>query len=322
MSYTVARERPRTRPAGGPSGRREPPGAVFAGQAPPAAGVDFGRVPVWPRRSASGPHGGSGGGPGGGRAARGWSGESESELPAGGQSPEEDRERLSVTGDGGTSADAGTTPTDGGTAPAGGGSAAGGGGAPAGGGAGGGGAAAATPQLKKTTVSGPTTQNNGGFSWGVQWSIDNATASTDGWIVQSVFVGQSVHDSAGTAVIPGSGTNGGLSLSWYPLWEAWQVRGGRVFIGGSTSAHHADTYAQGPVAANTTGGTAIVGSADFYPNLTLPAAFTVKNAAPAWALPSTNTNPGLSGGTGALTHDLTAGWNSVTGTGATTVTTA
>jgi hypothetical protein len=302
MSYPVACERPHgLRPPAdrGPLGRRDAPGRADVGHAPPAVGVDFGRTPVWPQR------------PGGGQPSRGASGESEGALPAAGQASDDERERLRVTGDGGTP-DAGTAPTGGGAAPTGGGGAAGGGGRAA---------PAAGPRLKKTTVTGPTTQNNGEFSWGVRWSIDNATASTDGWIVQQVYVGQSVHDSAGNAVIPGSGTNGGLPTSWYPLWEAWQVRGGQVFVGGGTTSHRADTYGQDPVAANTTGGTAIVGTADFYPNLTLPAGFTVKNAAPAWSLPATNTYPGLTGGTGALTHDLTAGWNSVTDTGATTVTT-
>jgi hypothetical protein len=69
------------------------------------------------------------------------------------------------------------------------------------------------------------------------------------------------------------------------------------------------------------GTTEVVGRADFYPNLTLPASLTVHNAAPAWALPVTNTDPGLSGGTGALDHNLTATWGGVNNTGATLATT-
>jgi hypothetical protein len=45
----------------------------------------------------------------------------------------------------------------------------------------------------------------------------------------------------------------------------------------------------------------------------------VKNAAPAWSLPATNSNPGLTGGTGALDHNLTATWDGVAGTGVTTL---
>jgi hypothetical protein len=175
--------------------------------------------------------------------------------------------------------------------------------------------------LQKSTVSALATQNNGGFSWGARWSIQNGGSATNGWIVQHVVVRQTVTDAAGTAVTPGQGSYGGLSTSWYPLWEAWQVRGGAVFVGGSTSPHNADTYGQNPVGASTKGKTEVVGRADFYPNLTLPSGFTVRNAAPAWALPATNTDPGLTGGTGALDHNLTATWDGVGGTGVTTATT-
>lgn len=182
-------------------------------------------------------------------------------------------------------------------------------------------AQSATPVLQKTQIGSIATVNNGGFSWACRWSIQNATASTNGWIVQHVLVTQNVTDSSGAAVTPGQGGYGGLRTSWYPLWEAWQVRGGSVFVGGSTTPHNADTYGQDVVGASTRGTTAITGRADFYPNLTLPASFTVRNAPPAWALPATNTNPNLTGGTGVLSHDLTATWNGVSGTGATTVTT-
>jgi hypothetical protein len=189
-------------------------------------------------------------------------------------------------------------------------------------------AAGSTPLLKKTTVSPLSTQNNGAFRWGVRWSIANATGSTKGWIVQHVVVRQNVKawhppllPGATRPIVPGQRPWGGLSTSWYPLWEAWQVRGGAVFVGGSTSAHNADTYGQPAVGANTKGRTEVVGRANFYPNLTLPAAFTVRNAAPAWALPATHTAPGLTGGTGALDHNLTAAWDDVGGTGATTATT-
>jgi hypothetical protein len=189
-------------------------------------------------------------------------------------------------------------------------------------------AAASVPRLKKTTVSALSTQRNGGFTWGVRWSIDNATTSTNGWIVQHVVVRQNVAawhppllPSVTRPIVPGREGYGGLSTSWYPLWEAWQVRSGSVFVGGSTSVHSADTYGQNAVGENTKGTTEVVGRADFYPNLTLPTAFTVRNAAPAWSLPVTNTDPGLTGGTGALEHDLTANWDGVDGTGATTATT-
>jgi hypothetical protein len=176
--------------------------------------------------------------------------------------------------------------------------------------------------LVKSTVSPLSTQNNGGFNWGVRWSIQNAVSSTNGWIVQHVALRQNVTNAAGATVVPGRGVYGGLPTAWYPLWEAWRVRNGAVLIGDSTAPHNADTYAQNAVGSRTKGQTEIVGRADFYPDLTLPASFAVRAAAPAWSLPVTNTNPNLTGGTGALDHNLTAVWDSVGVTGATTATIA
>lgn len=177
------------------------------------------------------------------------------------------------------------------------------------------------PYLQKSTVSGPTALNNGGFSWGVQWSLANVTSHTNGWIVQHVMVTQDIEDGAGSTVTPGQGGYDGLETSWYPIWEAWQVRNGQVFVGGTTAPHKADTYGQPPVGAGTRGTTSVVGRADFYPHLTLPASFVATHGPPAWALPVTTTDPALTGGTRALDHNLTATWDSVGGTGVTTLTT-
>jgi hypothetical protein len=189
-------------------------------------------------------------------------------------------------------------------------------------------AKATPPRLKKTTVSPLATEANGGFNWGVRWSIDHATTSTNGWIVQHVDVRQDV-ESWHPPLLPGhtlpitAGQTpwGGLSKSWYPIWEAWQVRGGAVFVGDSTATHNADTFAQNPVGASTKGKTEVVGRADFYPDLTLPTDFSVSNSAPAWSLPVTNADPALKGGTSALDHKLTATWDGVNDTGTTTATT-
>ena len=174
------------------------------------------------------------------------------------------------------------------------------------------------------------TQANGGFHWGVEWSIDGASGSTYGLIVQHVVLRQNVkawlsplepgHDIL--TVEPGQNGRGGLSTSWYPIWEAWPVRGGMVFVGEHvTGSAGSDFYGQTPVGENTKGTTELIGRADFFPNLTLPAGFTVRNTAPAWSVPMTTTDPGLTGGTGALDHDLTATWDGINGDGATTATT-
>ena len=178
-----------------------------------------------------------------------------------------------------------------------------------------------TPVLRKTQIRPIRTANNGGFNWACRWSIQNATASTDGWIVQHVSLTQNVTDASGAAVEPGREPYHGLRPSWYPHWEAWQVRGGSVFVGRTATPHRADEFLQDAVGASTRGTTAITGRADFYPNLTLPINFMVLHAAPAWDLPWTITDPNLTGGTGVLSHDLTATWDGVGNTGATTVTT-
>lgn len=252
-----------------------------------AAGGAFSRVPIFARQACE----------------NRWAPRASGELEGG--APSDGQEWRSITGDGGSPA---SPRASGGSA------------SPP--------AAPTMPKLKKTTVNPLATSSNGAFSWGVQWSIDNASASTNGWIVQHVVVRQDVAawhppllHGATMPIVTGQGAYGGLRTSWYPLWEAWQVRGGAVFVGGSTSPHSADTYGQGAVGADTKGKTEVAGRADFYQNLALPAAFTVRNAAPAWALPATNTNPALAGGTGALHHDLTATWDGVAGTGATTATT-
>lgn len=155
----------------------------------------------------------------------------------------------------------------------------------------------------------------------MRWSLANADTSTNGWIVQRVFVTHHVTDAAGATVVPGTGGYDGFPASWTPYWEGWQVRSGQVFVGGTTSPHVADTFSQPPIGAHTEGWSGIAGRADFYPNLTLPASFVPTNTAPAFALPMTTTNPSLTGGTGALDHIITASWDSIGGTGVTGIAT-
>ncbi len=179
----------------------------------------------------------------------------------------------------------------------------------------------ATPVLRKTTVAGPTSSNCGGANWGVQWSIDNATTATDGWIVQNVNVAINAKDCTNVSVDAKAKTGGGFDPSWFPFWEAWQVRGGNVFVGGSTSAHSADTYNLPPIGDNTKGTSQVTAKAEFFPGATLPTGFTPRNSPPAMSLPYTQTNPSLTGGTGALDHNMTATWDCCQPNKTTTVTT-
>jgi hypothetical protein len=179
-----------------------------------------------------------------------------------------------------------------------------------------------TPTLTFSTVSGPTPADCGGFSWGVRWAVRNATSSTNGWIVQKVEYNRDVKDCSSPPNDVPYSAGSGLNPAWYPLWEAWQVRGGNVFIGRSASPHSADTYGAPPIGDSTKGNLEVKGTADYYDGLTLPSSFTVTNAAPTWALPATNTQPTLSGGAGVLDHSLEATWDCCTSTKTTTLTTS
>ncbi len=175
---------------------------------------------------------------------------------------------------------------------------------------------AAKPTLSFSTVVGPNAFDCGGFRWGAQWSVNGATDTTNGWVVQKVEINVNVKDADDNDV--DIAAKGSLNTSWYPLWEAWQVREGVVYIGRLKSTHNADTYGSPAVGEGTKGSLQVKGTAEYYDDLTLPASFTVSSAAPTWALPATKSTPTLTGGTGSLDHSLTATWDCTTGTDKTT----
>lgn len=177
------------------------------------------------------------------------------------------------------------------------------------------------PRLTKKTVVAPIGGECGAFNWTVSWALDKAT-TTGGWIVQKVELPYDVKKCDGTAV---SANASGLNPSWYPIWEAWQVnKNERVTIYAGTYPHD-DQYSNGGTGDGTKGSLTVKGTAEYYDNLTLPASFKVTNKAPAGILPVTTSTPTLTGGTGAISHELKASWDCcVTGKGAaktTTVTT-
>lgn len=161
--------------------------------------------------------------------------------------------------------------------------------------------------LTKSTVAGPTTTDCGGFSWGARWSLSGATSSTNGFVVQEVNWIFDIKDAAGTPV--DGPTRMGFPAAFTHFWEGWQVRGGQVFVGTTTSPHNADTYGSPGGGDGTKGSITIRGRANFYPDVTLPSGFAARNAPPAWALPVTTSDPGLPAGTGALDHNITATWD-------------
>jgi hypothetical protein len=189
-------------------------------------------------------------------------------------------------------------------------------------------AGSAPPTLSKETVDPLTTGQNGQFSWGIQWSLNNSDDSTNGWIIQHVEINQEVTAwsaplSVGTTmpIEPGRDSYGGLSPSWSPMWEAWEVEDGVIFAGDYVTPYSKDTYKQPMIGENTMGKTEVRGRAAFYPDVYLPMHFEIRNAPPAWVLPVTNTDPGMGDGTGIISHDITATWDGVNGDGTTTAVT-
>jgi hypothetical protein len=174
----------------------------------------------------------------------------------------------------------------------------------------------AKPKLTFSVQGGPTPTDCGGFLWSIGWTVQNATNSTKGIIVQKVDIERDVKDCAGTA-IPYNGK--GLNPAWYPMWEAWDVNGTNV-----TPAVGAvnDRFGQTPLGDSTKGRTAVHGTAEYYDNATLPSSFTVTNAPPAHSLPMTTSPPTIAGGTGSVDHSLTATWDCCTTNKATSITTS
>ena len=158
-------------------------------------------------------------------------------------------------------------------------------------------------KVKKTELGAPTAGECGAYSWKVRFSVENADASTNGYIVQKVNAMYNRTDCAGTnKPVTGIGT--------FPFWEAWGVRGGKVYIGDTAQEHNADTFADDPMGDSTKGSIVVKGTPEFFPNVTLPAHMKANNPdTQALSLRSSITDPGLTGGTGAISHDLTASWN-------------
>lgn len=178
-------------------------------------------------------------------------------------------------------------------------------------------AAAAKPKLSKSVVSAPAARDCGGWNWVIQWKLDKPS-TTGGWIVQRVDARRDVKDASGAAVP----VTNGWDPAWTPYWEGWKVNPGKsVTTYAETGDLEDDTYAGTAGGDNTKGSFTMTGHADFYEGATLPATMTPTNAAPAWILPFTKTDPSLPGGTGAIAHDLTATWDCTGTTKSTTITT-
>jgi hypothetical protein len=169
------------------------------------------------------------------------------------------------------------------------------------------------PKLTKTNLRGPTTTPNGGYNWVIQWQLSDVSPA-GGWIVQRVNMEGNIS----------GGDDSSIATGWdafVPYWEAWKVNSGQsitVFADGTQASDaEDDTYANPGYGANTAGNTEQTGSAEFYEGLALPSAFKVIPGHPAGILLTTTSDPGLTGGSGAIPHNLAAKWDSVDGDGTT-----
>jgi hypothetical protein len=171
--------------------------------------------------------------------------------------------------------------------------------------------------LGKTTVAGPTALKSGSFSWVIQWVLDKPSPK-GGCIVQGVHTTIDVKDDKGAKVDVKAKT--GVNPANWPLWELWEVnKGQKVTTYAETGDTADDTYAMPAMGAKTKGTISILGSAEFYEGLAKPATFKPTPGSPAGILPIVRSQPTLAGGTGAISHNLTATWDSTAGDETTTV---
>ena len=136
------------------------------------------------------------------------------------------------------------------------------------------------PRLVKRTTVGPRDNGCGGFRWGTIFSIANATAATNGFVVQKLQF-----DLQRTNC---DGTSNNFQKTY---WEAWQVRGGVVFIGTSASRHDSDGVGDNFQVPSTAGRgvNREEGNAKFIPNYTAPLSW--GRIPEAGSLPATTAEP-------------------------------
>jgi hypothetical protein len=136
----------------------------------------------------------------------------------------------------------------------------------------------ATPvTLTYTTVTPRTKNGCGGFTWACKWGLNGATASTNGFIVQELVLD-----------LQRKRCGGGRNDFYKRYWEAWEVRGGSIFVGTSASPHVADTFLVPPTPDHG-GANFEQGKAKFCPSYTAPNSW--GNVPEARSLPATETAP-------------------------------
>jgi hypothetical protein len=156
---------------------------------------------------------------------------------------------------------------------------------------------------------GTRTSDCGGYTYKVKWGIPASEATSSGWIIQKVNKTFEASDcnNRPVAPIPFDDPAG------YPFWEAWEFTAGQnVWVGPAAggSPHSGDTFGGTDYGPGTKGKKIITAEVKAIAGFTLPPGMTARNAAPAWALPYTRTEPPQFASTlGGAAHTLTAEWN-------------
>jgi hypothetical protein len=165
--------------------------------------------------------------------------------------------------------------------------------------------AAPTPpaSMAIANVRGPTPADCSAFSWKVNFTLPSASPA-GGYFIQEVTIRRAALGCAGAAVA-------GHNVA-YHYWEAWHVNAGGTqdALVANGTYDFADEFSLDSAGTATKGIFAFTGSVRFYEGSALPASFVANNPATiAGDLPSTTRDPGLAGGTPALTHDIAGSWS-------------
>jgi hypothetical protein len=142
-------------------------------------------------------------------------------------------------------------------------------------------AAPTYPHVTHRVTLGPNNGGCGGFDFGSIFSVANATATTNGFVVQKVNFN-----------LQRQTCTGATSNFVKTYWEAWEVRNGVVLIGTSTSRHDSDGIGDRftvPPSPGHHGLNFLEGFVKFIPNYTAPHSW--GHVPQALSLPSTESPP-------------------------------
>ena len=155
--------------------------------------------------------------------------------------------------------------------------------------------AAMGPTLNATTTTPKTDNGCGGYVWAQRWGLSGANSSTNGFVVQQL-----------TFDLRRTGCGGTANNFYKRYWEAWEVRGGKIFVGTTTTPHSADTFRVSSTP-NHHGINHEEGKAKFIPGYTAPSGW--GSVPEAGSLPATETQPAGWSTAGTLNRSIRSTFN-------------